>query len=111
MGKLSAGALLRVSKSLPAGQATESEAPPFGYKNIPDSSNSEERNYIYTEYPYQDESYPSLSGGIASCSTKDNKVFTFEGFVLYYGNLSDMVYGSAGPFLLQKPKVTEASHY
>ena len=44
-------------------------------------------------------------GGVGSCSTVDLRFWTFEGFVFYYNNITDMVYGDPGPYLLEKPKV------
>jgi hypothetical protein len=63
------------------------------------------RQFTYTEYSYQSPVYAPISGGVASCSSQDLKTFRFEGFVLYYNNLTDMVFNTNGTFVLAKPTV------
>jgi hypothetical protein len=40
-----------------------------------------------------------------ACSTQDHKTWKYEGAMLHYINITDMVYGSSGPFHIEKPKV------
>eukprot|EP01035_Chromulina_nebulosa_P020418 gene20418-26496_t len=46
-----------------------------------------------------------LNGGVAACSSQDLISWRFEGIVFHYTNLSDQVYGSDGPFYVERPKV------
>lgn len=45
------------------------------------------------------------SGAVMACSTQDHKTWKYEGAMLHYINITDMVYGSSGPFHIEKPKV------
>jgi hypothetical protein len=44
-------------------------------------------------------------GGVGACSTDDFITWRNEGVMLHYTNITDMVYGSAGPFVVERPKV------
>jgi hypothetical protein len=60
--------------------------------------------YWYGEHDYTVD--PRLpSGAVMACSTQDFKTWTNEGAMLNYGNVTDMVNGSKGPFHIEKPKV------
>jgi hypothetical protein len=45
---------------------------------------------------------------VAACSTDDFVTWRFEGIVLHYANLTDMVLGTQGPFHVERPKVNVA---
>ncbi|CAM9732362.1 unnamed protein product, partial [Discosporangium mesarthrocarpum] len=50
---------------------------------------------------------PALSGGVGACSTNDLKTWRFEGIVLHYANLTDMVQGTVdeeGGMVARQPK-------
>ncbi|CAM9248295.1 unnamed protein product, partial [Ectocarpus fasciculatus] len=64
------------------------------------------RQYWYTEHnvvTVDDDTY-SL-GGIAACSSQDLRTWRYEGFVMHYENLTDMVLGVEGPFQLDRPTI------
>jgi len=63
------------------------------------------REFWYTEYDFKSTLTPTLNGGVAACSTQDMVTWRFEGIVLHYTNLSDMIFGTKGPFSLARPKV------
>jgi hypothetical protein len=46
-----------------------------------------------------------MNGGIAACSSQDLVTWRFEGIVFHYVNISDMIYGTEGPFYAERPKV------
>ncbi|CAM9230395.1 unnamed protein product, partial [Choristocarpus tenellus] len=53
---------------------------------------------------------PALSGGVGACSTNDFREWRFEGIMLHYANLTDMVQGTVGPeggMVAQQPKVDD----
>eukprot|EP00605_Chrysophyceae_sp_TOSAG23-4_P001786 GSChrysophyteH1.ASY1.ANO1.1975.1 assembled CDS len=58
-----------------------------------------------TTYNYQDLFTNAMNGGIMACSSQDLLTWRFEGIIFHYTNVSDMVYGSAGPFAVERPKV------
>lgn len=63
------------------------------------------RQFWYTEYDSPLNDIPSLNGGVAACSSQDLINWRFEGFIFHYVNLTDMVYGTDGPFYVERPKV------
>jgi len=63
------------------------------------------RHYWYTDHLFQDDANPSLSGGIAACSSGDFLSWRFEGIVYHFTNTSDMVLGREGPFTMERPKL------
>ena len=63
------------------------------------------RQYWYTEYNYVDLFTETMNGGIMACSSQDLLTWRFEGVIFHYTNVSDMVYGSEGPFAIERPKV------
>lgn len=116
-GKLHAGALnyitdtLRSAKTSTGASSTTTSppgvvgqglwyAPPDGKGGAGDG-----RNYWYTEYTYVSDFAASLNGGVVACSSQDLLSWRFEGVVFHYTNLTDMVYGSQGPFAAERPKV------
>ena len=58
---------------------------------------------------YGEHDYPqgisAFQGGIGACSTTDFVTWKFEGIMLHYANITDMVYGTDGPFIVERPKV------
>jgi len=46
-----------------------------------------------------------FAGGVAACSTNDFITWKNEGIMLHYTNITDMVFGKAGPFVVERPKV------
>ena len=46
-----------------------------------------------------------MNGGVMACSSQDLLSWRFEGVIFHYTNATDMVYGSEGPFALERPKV------
>ena len=52
------------------------------------------RQFWYTEYNYVSSISPVLNGGVAACSSQDLISWRFEGIVLHYTNLSDLVFGT-----------------
>lgn len=44
-------------------------------------------------------------GGVGACSTTDFKTWKNEGIMLHYVNVTDMVFGSPGPFHIERPAV------
>ena len=65
------------------------------------------RQFWYVEYDFSSDLSPSLNGGVCACSSQDLLNWRFEGIVFHYANLSDMVFGSAGPFHVERPKVLQ----
>ena len=63
------------------------------------------RQFWYTEYNYISDLSSTLNGGVCACSSQDLVTWRFEGIVFHYTNLSDLVYGNAGPFYIERPKV------
>ncbi len=63
------------------------------------------RQYWYSEHNFVSDLSETLNGGVAACSSQDLLSWRFEGFVFHYTNLSDMVYGTKGPFYVERPKV------
>jgi hypothetical protein len=110
-GKLHAGALRYLTGSLRSGKQAVDAAytlkSPGGLWYAPGSA-GDGRQFWYTEYNTDNStsnSIPVLNGGVAACSSQDLNTWRFEGFVFQYTNLTDMVYGSEGPFYLERPKV------
>lgn len=58
----------------------------------------------YGEHTYE-EGIDEYRGGVASCSTDDFITWRFEGIMLHYANITDMVFGTPGPFVVERPKV------
>lgn len=58
----------------------------------------------YGEHTYQ-QGIDEYKGGVASCSTDDFVTWRFEGIMLHYANITDMVFGTPGPFVVERPKV------
>jgi hypothetical protein len=75
-------------------------APPDGVGGAGDG-----RQYWYTEYNYIDQFTDAMNGGVMACSSQDMLTWRFEGIIFHYTNMTDMVYGSEGPFRLERPKV------
>ena len=62
------------------------------------------RHYLYIELENNvNTSYST--GGVAACSSQDLSTWRFEGIVFHNENLTDMVYGTEGPFTLERPTV------
>ena len=51
------------------------------------------------------ESGSDFAGGVAACSTDDFVTWKNEGIMLNYANITDMVLGKTGPFVVERPKV------
>jgi len=60
--------------------------------------------FWYGEHDYE-EGIDEFKGGVVACSTDDFITWKFEGIMLHYANLTDMVYASQGPFHVERPKV------
>lgn len=122
-GKLSAGALLYVTNSsrsgkTPSGRSSTLVSSKGLWNQSPDGKVSrgagDGRYFYYTEYNYESALTPALSGGICACSSQDLLTWRFEGIVFHYVNITDMVFGSAGPFSIERPVVkynVETSSY
>lgn len=110
-GKLHPGALLFLSSSQRSGQTPRSAAATTvsqkggWWKSNPHDKLSDGRQFWYSEYEHASNISASLNGGVCACSSQDTVTWRFEGIVFHYTNLSDVVYGSAGPFHIEKPKV------
>jgi hypothetical protein len=111
-GKLHAGALMFIQNSL------RSAKTPSGRTNTLVSKDGlwyaakdgiggagDGRQYWYTEHNFISPLSESMNGGVAACSSQDLLTWRFEGFIFQYSNLSDMVFGSEGPFYVERPKV------
>ncbi|KAL3801395.1 hypothetical protein HJC23_007005 [Cyclotella cryptica] len=93
-GKYFAGSLLR----LPRGEFFDDVFMSSKTGSKPDTF------FWYSEHDFNID--PSLtSGAVMACSTQDFKTWKYEGAMLHYTNLTDMVNGSNGPFHIEKPKV------
>jgi hypothetical protein len=112
--KLHAGALVYIQNSLRSGKtptgrsSTRASSTGFWYQppdgNVPGGA-GDGRHFWYTEYTHRSSLSSSLNGGVAACSSQDLTTWRFEGIVFHYTNLSDMIYGTAGPFELERPSV------
>ena len=60
--------------------------------------------YWYGEHSFKAGAAHEL-GGIACASTDDLVTWRNEGIMLHYANITDMVYGTKGPFVVERPKV------
>lgn len=65
------------------------------------------RYFWYIEMDYNSSLSSTQNGGICACSSQDLKRWRFEGIIFQYTNLTDMVFGSPGPFHMEKPKVLQ----
>ena len=63
------------------------------------------REHYNTNFNGDFESRYNHFGGVAACSTTDFKSWKNEGIMLLYVNLTDMVFGSSGPFHVERPSV------
>lgn len=64
------------------------------------------RQYWYTEHNVATINEDTYSlGGIAACSSQDLRTWRYEGIVMHYENLTDMVQGVNGPFQLDRPTI------
>lgn len=111
-GKLHAGALNYITDSLrsaktSSGRSSTTVSPLGGWYAPPDGKQGagDGRQYWYTEYNYVSDFASSLNGGVMACSSQDLLSWRFEGVTFHYVNLTDMVFGSQGPFNLERPKV------
>jgi len=92
-GELNAGALLRVPKG--------------GKKGREDV----DRYYWYGEHTNTDgprdgyDNGVTMQGGVGACSTDDFVTWRNEGIMFHYTNITDMVFGTSGPFVVERPKV------
>lgn len=60
--------------------------------------------FWYGEHNYDND--PMLSSGaVMACSTQDFKSWKFEGAMLHYDNITDMVHGFSSSLHIEKPKV------
>ena len=109
--QLHAGALLYLSNT-PRSARTPSTnsattASPAGWWTTGSAQAMYGRQFWYIEYGFASNLSKSLNGGICACSSQDLINWRFEGIVFHYSNISDMVYGTPGPFVMQKPKVLQ----
>lgn len=108
-GKLHAGALQYITQSSRSGRtpsdASYTRVSRKGLWDTGGQSAGDGRQFWYTEYNYISDVSATLNGGVAACSTQDFINWRFEGFVFHYANLSEMVYGTNGPFHVERPKV------
>lgn len=83
------------------------------------SSQSSGTHYWYGEHEIEEGSnywpdglaaFEDWTGGLGACSTDDFVDWKYEGIMLHYANVSDMVLGREpeGGMVLQQPKVTWA---
>jgi hypothetical protein len=111
-GEVHAGALVYLTNSPRTGKiALDSSKTLVSQKGLWDGAKDgpggagDGRQFWFTEYSYSSQISDTLSGGVAACSTQDMVSWRFEGIVIHYTNLSDMVYGSTAPLYLERPKV------
>lgn len=111
-GNIHAGALVYLTDSLRSGkrpldQSYTSASPKGLWYGAKDGVGGagDGRQFWYTEYNYNSSLSPVLNGGVAACSSQDLISWRFEGIVFHYTNLSDMVFGTVGPFYVERPKV------
>ena len=60
--------------------------------------------YWYGEHSHED-GPGHAQGGVACASTDDLATWRNEGTMLHYANITDMVHGTKGPFVVERPKV------
>jgi hypothetical protein len=111
-GLLHAGALQYLTNSLRSGKsakgASSTMVSPNGlWYQVPAGIGGagDGRQFWYTEYNYVSPLSSTMNGGVAACSSQDLLDWRFEGIVFHYANISDMVFGSEGPFYVERPKV------
>ena len=116
-GQLHAGAMNYITNSLrspksSSGRSSTTVSPSglwYAPKDGPGGA-GDGRQYWYTEYNYVDLFTETMNGGIMACSSQDLLTWRFEGIIFHYTNVSDMVYGSPGPFAIERPKVRWNPH-
>ncbi|GMH67720.1 hypothetical protein TrRE_jg6907, partial [Triparma retinervis] len=92
-GGLNAGALMRVPEGKKAGREDS------------------DRYYWYGEHTNTEGSRDGydngadMQGGVGACSTDDFVTWRNEGIMFHYTNITDMVTGTNGPFVVERPKV------
>jgi hypothetical protein len=69
------------------------------------ASSGDGRQFFYSEYDHKSDITSALNGGVCACSSQDLVSWRFEGIVMHYTNLTDMVFGTSGAFHMKKPKV------
>jgi hypothetical protein len=110
-GKIHAGALVYLTNSSRTIQdplqASATLDSPVGLWSTGATANNlgDGRQFWYTEYNYESKLTSELNGGVVACSSQDLIAWRFEGIVFHYVNLSDMVFGKDGPFIVERPKV------
>ncbi|GMI11724.1 hypothetical protein TrVE_jg8603 [Triparma verrucosa] len=120
-GGLSAGALLKVKRekgTTVVGENIKDRAAskdgPYGgdtWDSGSDNRGKTERYYWYGEHTNDDAgragfvSTSDMKGGVGACSTDDFVTWKNEGIMFHYSNITDMVFGTAGPFNVERPKV------
>ncbi len=111
-GKMKAGAMNYLTNSprsakSASGRSSTTVSPEGLWYSPPDGIGGagDGRQYWYTEYNYVDLFTETMNGGVMACSSQDMLSWRFEGVIFHYTNLTDMVYGSEGPFALERPKV------
>lgn len=115
MGKMHAGTLRYLKNSQrssrkPNGNSATTVSPKGLWNLAKDGSGKggagDGRQYWYTEHNVQVMTPDIYSlGGIAACSSQDLQKWRFEGILMHYENLTDMVMGTTGPFTLERPAV------
>ncbi|KAJ1438841.1 hypothetical protein B484DRAFT_392074 [Ochromonadaceae sp. CCMP2298] len=111
-GLVHAGALVYLTNSLRSGKAPLEQSKTLvseqglwsGVQDGPEGA-GDGRQFWYTEYNFESVLSSTLNGGVAACSSQDLTNWRFEGIVFHYANLSDEVFGTQGPFYVERPKV------
>ncbi|GMH83814.1 hypothetical protein TL16_g09723 [Triparma laevis f. inornata] len=120
-GGLSAGALLKVKNakgSTTVGENLKDKAAskdgPYGgnaWDSGSDNGGKTERYFWYGEHTNNEaardgfDTSSDMQGGVGACSTDDFVTWKNEGIMFHYSNITDMVYGTGGPFTVERPKV------
>lgn len=92
-GGLNAGTLLKVPKGAKSGREDSDRYYWFGEHTNTDGSRD---GYDYGA---------DMQGGVGACSTDDFITWRNEGIMFHFTNITDMVFGTNGPFVIERPKV------
>ena len=110
-GKLHAGALRYLTNSARSGRKplgnSATLVSPNGLWNLAKDGiggAGDGRHYLYVEHADKDPTSYS-TGGVAACSSQDLSSWRFEGIVFHNENLTDMVFGYSGPFVIERPTI------
>ena len=123
-GGLNAGSLLKISENVLSDDAWDRATTTDGAfggdswdsgsergAKVAPGKGSSKRYFWYGEHSNTDgarsgyDSGVDMQGGVASCSTNDFITWRNEGIMFHYANITDMTFGTSGPFTVERPKV------